>query len=256
MLPLLPSGALQAAVHTKDKSLKCSPAACSQRRLHGLLELQEGRVRRGSIAGVHLGHHVGADVLAKIEAGEGVVNVHGLGLAGGRNHVADRRIDGRVVGQRRHALGVDAADGLVVSVRTRLQRRPVHGGPHHDHLVDGLEDRVPARSRELGVNVGGPVDLLQEGVGRLRQLLGRIIDLVSMSCGRAQHGKHASRCGHGSHTASGRRHERGVAKAREDHQGHDEHRASLAVRHGVCWGAEARQRDDTGGEAFKLAAFA
>ena len=115
---------------------------------------------------------------------------------------------------------------------TRLQCSAVHRETHHDHLIDILKHLQGLGSRELGVDVGGPVDLLQEGVGGLRQLLRRVIDLVSMSRLRTQHGEHASGCRHGSRTASRRRHE-GVAQAREDHQGHDEHRASLPVRHVV-----------------------
>mmetsp|Transcript_53657 Transcript_53657/g.157924 ORF Transcript_53657/g.157924 Transcript_53657/m.157924 type:complete len:251 (+) Transcript_53657:111-863(+) len=221
-----------AAVHLKLKYSNTSTAAFSHRRLHRVLELQEGDVRSLRIGGVHLGHHVGADVLAEVELGDGVVHVHGLGLTRGRDHVANRRVDGRVVGQRGHERAVHAANGLVVSLAAGLERRAVHRGSHHDHLVDGLHDGRGVLSRDLGEDIRGPVDLLQEGVGRLGQLGRRVIDLVGVSSLRAQHGQHASGRGHGGRAASRRRHER-VAQAREDHQGHDERRASLPVRHGL-----------------------
>ena len=58
------------------------------------------------------------NVGAEVEAGDGVVDVCGLGLTRGRNHVANRRVRGRVVGQRGHELAVHAANALVVSIAT------------------------------------------------------------------------------------------------------------------------------------------
>ena len=49
-----------------------------------------------------------------------VVDVSGLELTSRCNHVVDARVDG-VVGQRGHALGVDAAKRLVVRLRTGLR---------------------------------------------------------------------------------------------------------------------------------------
>ena len=94
---------------------------------------------------------------------------------------------------------------------TRLQCSAVHRETHHDPLVDILKHLQGLGSRERGVEVGGPVDLLQEGVGGLRQLLRRVVDVVSMSRLRAQQGER-------SRTASGRRHE-GVAQRSAVHRG-------------------------------------
>merc|ERR1719240_2460536 len=68
-------------------------------RLHHVLELQEGLVSSLSIALRHLGHHVWADILAQVELGNCVVDVHGLGASSRCNHVSDGGVDGSVVCQ-------------------------------------------------------------------------------------------------------------------------------------------------------------
>ena len=49
---------------------------------------------------------------------------------------------------------------------------------------------------------GGPLDLLQEGLRGIRQLLRRMIDLVSMSTLRTQYGERAALCYHESELPS------------------------------------------------------
>merc|ERR1739841_184591 len=60
----------------------------SARRLHHVLELQEGLVGGLSIAHRPHGHHVGANIAAQVELGNSVVDIHGLGLPSRCNHMA------------------------------------------------------------------------------------------------------------------------------------------------------------------------
>merc|ERR1719284_2286654 len=59
-------------------------------------------------------------------------------------------------------------------------------------------------SWQLGIDIRGPVDLLDERVGSLRKLLGRIIDLVCK--GRRGTKRGNSPCGHRCSAASRCRH--------------------------------------------------
>merc|ERR1719253_1781248 len=158
----------------------------SARRLHHVLELQEGLVGGLSIALRHLGHHVRANVAAQVELGDSVVDIHGLGLPSRCHHVAD---------------------GSVVSQDSCLQGRRVHCCPHLQHAVDGLEHRCRGLSGHLGIDIRSPVDLLEEGIGSLRELLGCIINLVCISRCCTKHASSSCSCAHGHSAASWGRHE-------------------------------------------------
>merc|ERR550537_960166 len=140
----------------------------SERRLHHVLELQEGLVGGLSIALRHLGHHVGANIAAQVE--------------------------------------VHVADGSAVSQDSCLQGRRVHGCPHLQHAVNGLEHSCRGLSGHLGIDIRSPVDLLEEGIGSLRELLGCIINLVCISRCCTKHGSSSCSCAHGHGAASWGRH--------------------------------------------------
>ena len=61
-----------------------------------------------------------------------------------------------------------------------LQEVAVHGVAHHDRRVDRLEGLRGRRAWErLDVQVGEPVDVLQERIGGVPELLGGLADLVA-----------------------------------------------------------------------------
>ena len=132
------------------------------RSLHHILELQECLVGRLGILSAHLGHHVGAHILAQAELVEGVVHVHGLGGRHGRNHVANGGVGGSVVRQGGHSLAVNALDGLAVGQHASLQGLRVHRGAHDQHLVDGLQHLQGLGGGQHSVDAVSPVDLLQQ----------------------------------------------------------------------------------------------
>merc|ERR1719329_203403 len=92
------------SVHTQKNmfTLGWSSKSSALGRLHHILELQEGLVSGLSIGLRHLGHHVGANVFAQVELGDSVVDIHGLGVSSGCNHVSDGGVDGGVVCQGSH----------------------------------------------------------------------------------------------------------------------------------------------------------
>merc|ERR1719284_179835 len=173
-------------------SQKCNrlSAGC----LDHILELQEGLVRCFRIRLGHLGHHVWSYILAKVELGESIVHVHGLRCACRGHHVADGCVGGCVVSQGCHTLAINVLDCLAVGQDSCLESGWIHGSSHDQHLVDGLQHLQRTLGGQLGVHIRGPVNFLDEGVRSLRELLGRIVDLVCKDRCSTKHG--GSSCSH------------------------------------------------------------
>merc|ERR1719390_9849 len=186
------------------------------RSLHHILELQQCLVCCLCICLVHLGHHVRTDIIAKIELGKGIVDIHSLGLWHGCNHVANGCVGGSVVRQSGHTLGITAGNCLDVGLDSCLQSSWVHGCSHDQHFVDGLDHICRALSWQLAVHIRLPVNLLEERVGGLRELLGSIIDLVSISWCCPKHGNCTSCC-HRCITSSSWRHKCTLAQVAQSH---------------------------------------
>mmetsp|Transcript_58679 Transcript_58679/g.184020 ORF Transcript_58679/g.184020 Transcript_58679/m.184020 type:complete len:353 (-) Transcript_58679:149-1207(-) len=157
--------------------------------LDHILELVERLCSGVGSQGVGKGEHVVGDRGAN-NVRERVVDIHDLGLGHRGNHAAQGCIDGLVVGRGSDACGIDAADGLVVSLRSRLQEVPVHGAAHDNGLVHCLEGLVRRDARQ-GLQVDGrqPVNALEERVRLLGQLRCGCADLV----GRRRGGRRCCR---------------------------------------------------------------
>merc|ERR1719228_2325202 len=78
------------------------------------------------------------------------------------------------------------------------------GSSHLQHGVDGLQRLRRACSGQLAVDIGSPVNLLDQRVGSLRELLGCIIDLVSIGRCCTKHCHCSSSCTHLCGTACSR----------------------------------------------------
>mmetsp|Transcript_22774 Transcript_22774/g.49570 ORF Transcript_22774/g.49570 Transcript_22774/m.49570 type:complete len:246 (+) Transcript_22774:108-845(+) len=147
------------------------PGCLPLRRRNHVLERVECLGRRVRIERVHGLEHVVGDRRVH-QPSKCVVDIHDRVLRHRRDHAAQGCVDGRVVGQRCHATGIDASDGLVVSLCGRLEGIPIGLGAHHDQLVNCLEALVSRGTRErLQVNVREPVDVLEEGVRLLGERL-------------------------------------------------------------------------------------
>merc|ERR1719222_1661645 len=70
-----------------------------------------------------------------------------------------------------HTLRVHTVDGLHVGLRGLLECGTVHGGSHHNHLVDCLHDLLGIRTgNRLQEKIRCPIHILDEGVRSSREL--------------------------------------------------------------------------------------
>merc|ERR1712151_514460 len=156
-------------------SADCSPL----RRLHDILEAQQGCVRRLRITWIHGAVEEVRDHRVH-DLAKGIVDVHDLAGWHGRNHLAESSIDCLEITQRCHKLCITASNSLVVGLGPCLEQRTVHGRTHHERLVDGLQGLVGRHPWEgLQRKVGRPVNVLDERVGGRRELAGSAIPMYS-----------------------------------------------------------------------------
>merc|ERR1711972_251568 len=147
------------------------------RRLHNVFELKQRGVRRLRILRIHLRVQVVGDRAAPNNTGHRIVDIHHLAGRRRRNRLPKSRIDGLEIALRQHTLRINTVDGLYVGLRSLLEGGTIHGGSHHNHLVDRLDHllrRLPGDG--LREQAGSPVDVFDERVGSSSELTGSRAD--------------------------------------------------------------------------------
>ena len=76
-------------------------------------------------------------------------------------------VDGGIIGQGCHSFGIHVGNRLAVGQNTRLKSSWIHGSTHLQHCVNGCHHLQRRLRGELGIDVRGPIDLLQERIGLL-----------------------------------------------------------------------------------------